>query len=99
MVFLKLLAYKNSLRGLTNQLLYLLSYASQIRQGHAITVPFEAGAIPGKVVRECNRLQIHPTNVRYPTPMIWWKDLWLMAGVRFVECAGLCGVFFCDLSN
>jgi hypothetical protein len=33
------------LRGLTNQLLYLLSYASQIRQGHAITVPFEAGAI------------------------------------------------------
>jgi hypothetical protein len=36
---LELLEENLRLRGLTNQLLYLLSYASQIRQGHAIKRP------------------------------------------------------------
>ena len=71
------------LRGLTNQLLYLLSYASQIRQGQAITVPFEAGAILGKVWGECNRGGVVFVGIHSRVILAW-----LSIGVHHLQLVG-----------
>jgi hypothetical protein len=41
-----------------------------------------------------DKLQIYPTNLAHPSPLVICKAMGWMAGDGFVECVGLWGGFF-----